>query len=88
MLLVALAASAAAQRPSAPAQAVPAQDTVSRNEQRDDPRPAPARAEGEGPFTRLIVRGATLIDGYGGPPRGPVDIVIEVSPTWAIPASR
>jgi imidazolonepropionase-like amidohydrolase len=50
---------------------------VSRNEQRDDPRPAPARAEGEGPFTRLIVRGATLIDGYGGPPRGPVDIVIE-----------
>jgi imidazolonepropionase-like amidohydrolase len=43
----------------------------------DDPRPAPARREGEGPFTRLIVRGVTLIDGTGGPPRGPIDIVIE-----------
>ena len=42
-----------------------------------DPRPAPARAEGEGPFDRLIIRNATLIDGTGAPPRGPVDIVIE-----------
>ena len=25
----------------------------------------------------MIIRGATLIDGTGGPPRGPVDIVIE-----------
>jgi imidazolonepropionase-like amidohydrolase len=47
------------------------------NERREDPRPAPARREGEGPFQRLIIRGATLIDGAGGPPRGPVDIVIE-----------
>jgi imidazolonepropionase-like amidohydrolase len=39
--------------------------------------PAPARDEGEGPFDRLIIRGATLIDGTGGPPRGPVDIVVE-----------
>jgi hypothetical protein len=38
---------------------------------------APARAEGEGPFDRLIIRGGTLIDGTGAPPRGPVDIVIE-----------
>ncbi len=38
---------------------------------------APPRAEGEGPFTRLILRGATLIDGTGAPPVGPVDIVIE-----------
>src|SRR5262245_25186973 len=38
---------------------------------------APARAEGEGPFTRLILRGATVIDGTGAPARGPVDIVIE-----------
>ena len=45
----------------------------------DDPRPAPDRrtGEGEGPFQRLIIRGATLIDGVGGPPRGPVDIVVE-----------
>ncbi len=41
--------------------------------------PAPDRRpdEGEGPFERLIIRGATLIDGTGAPPMGPVDIVIE-----------
>jgi imidazolonepropionase-like amidohydrolase len=39
--------------------------------------PAPPRAEGEGPFARLILRGATLVDGTGAPPIGPVDIVIE-----------
>ncbi|MEO5790203.1 amidohydrolase family protein [Gelidibacter sp.] len=33
--------------------------------------------EGEGPYDRLIIRGATLIDGTGGPPAGPVDIIIE-----------
>src|SRR5687767_15986184 len=32
--------------------------------------------EGEGPFRRLVIRGATLIDGTGAPPRGPVDIVV------------
>jgi len=37
----------------------------------------PARAEGEGPFEKLILRGATVIDGTGAPPYGPVDIVIE-----------
>jgi len=42
-----------------------------------DAAPAPNRAEGEGPFDRLIIRGATLIDGTGSPPRGPVDIVVE-----------
>ncbi|MBK6488428.1 MAG: amidohydrolase [Gemmatimonadetes bacterium] len=42
-----------------------------------DADPAPRRAEGDGPFDRLIIRGATLIDGQGGPPRGPVDIVVE-----------
>src|SRR5579872_2747368 len=39
--------------------------------------PAPPRAEGEGPFKRLILRGVTLIDGTGAPAMGPVDIVIE-----------
>lgn len=38
---------------------------------------APARSEGEGPFSRLIIRGATLINGNGAPPTGPVDIVVE-----------
>ncbi|MGE0442878.1 MAG: amidohydrolase family protein [Gemmatimonadales bacterium] len=42
-----------------------------------DASPAPRRAEGEGPFDRLIIRGVTLVDGNGAPPRGPVDIVIE-----------
>ncbi len=41
--------------------------------------PAPDRRadEGEGPFDRLVIRGATIIDGTGAPPQGPVDIVIE-----------
>ena len=46
----------------------------------DDPPsmiPAPDRSEGEGPFERLIIRGAILIDGTGAPPIGPVDIVVE-----------
>ncbi|KPK61869.1 MAG: hypothetical protein AMS21_08755, partial [Gemmatimonas sp. SG8_38_2] len=34
-------------------------------------------SEGEGPFERLIIRGAIVIDGTGGPPQGPKDIVIE-----------
>lgn len=38
---------------------------------------APDRAEGDGPYSQLIIRGATLIDGTGSPPIGPVDIVIE-----------
>ncbi len=48
-------------------------------EKKDDEsiQPAPPRAEGEGPFKRLILRGAILIDGTGAPPIGPVDIVIE-----------
>jgi hypothetical protein len=39
--------------------------------------PAPARAEGEGPWSQLILRGVTVIDGTGAPAVGPVDIVIE-----------
>ncbi len=41
--------------------------------------PAPDRPEGEGlgPYDRLVIRGATLIDGTGAPPFGPVDIVVE-----------
>lgn len=33
--------------------------------------------EGDGPHQRLILRGVTVIDGTGAPPRGPMDIVIE-----------
>ena len=41
--------------------------------------PAPDRkgGEGEGPYPRLIIRGATIVDGTGSPPRGPIDLVIE-----------
>jgi len=31
----------------------------------------------EGPFSQLIIRGITLINGDGAPPRGPMDIVVE-----------
>ena len=32
--------------------------------------------EGEGPYRRLVIRGAMVIDGSGAPPAGPVDIVL------------
>lgn len=38
---------------------------------------APVVKEGEGPWSQLILRGATLINGNGAPPVGPVDIVVE-----------
>lgn len=51
--------------------------TDAEKSERKEVLPAPARAEGEGPFERLILRGAMLVDGTGSPPIGPVDIVIE-----------
>src|SRR5262249_7454667 len=47
--------------------------------QRETLNPAPNRANGEGfgPYKTMVVRGAMLIDGAGGPPRGPVDIVVN-----------
>ena len=50
---------------------------AAQDEERETVPAAPPRAEGEGPFGRLILRGGTLIDGTGAPARGPVDIVIE-----------
>ncbi|HLU25291.1 MAG TPA: amidohydrolase family protein [Longimicrobiales bacterium] len=43
----------------------------------EPPTPARKEGEGEGPYRRLIIRGATVIDGTGAPPQGPMDIVIE-----------
>src|SRR5688500_7309448 len=42
-------------------------------------RPAPNRrpGEGDGPHQMLVIRGAILIDGTGGPARGPVDITVR-----------
>lgn len=34
-------------------------------------------SEGVGPFNTLLIKGATLIDGSGAPPEGPVDIVVK-----------
>ena len=63
------------------------QDSYAQEEQKEEtppPRPrgvlaAPDRGpdEGAGPFDRLIIRGVTMIDGTGGPPRGPVDVIVE-----------
>lgn len=39
--------------------------------------PARVVGEGDGPYGQLIIRGVTLINGNGAPPRGPVDIVVE-----------
>jgi hypothetical protein len=38
---------------------------------------SPDRKEGDGPYSQLIIRGVTLINGNGAPPIGPVDIVVE-----------
>jgi imidazolonepropionase-like amidohydrolase len=58
--------------------ALPASDQLMAQREREVPH-APDRAtdEGEGPFERLIIRGAIVIDGTGGPPRGPMDVVVE-----------
>ena len=37
----------------------------------------PPRAEGQGQYDQLIIRGAYLIDGTGAPATGPVDVVVE-----------
>lgn len=37
----------------------------------------PERSEGDGPYDRLILRGAYMIDGTGAPTQGPVDVVVE-----------
>lgn len=59
---------------------------------------SPEVKEGMGPYTQLIIRGVTLVNGTGAPPFGPVDIVVEQnrivqiqivgSPGMAIAADR
>ena len=41
------------------------------------PTPASQPGEAAGPYTTLVIRGATIITGNGGPPYGPADIVIH-----------
>ena len=42
-----------------------------------EPVPDRLAQEGEGPFDKLLIRGATVIDGTGAPPAGPIDILVE-----------
>src|ERR687884_169463 len=68
---------ALAQAPAQPQ--TPTQPLSEATLQRDPLTPAPNRASGEGfgPYKAMVIRGAMLIDGTGGPPRGPVDIVVN-----------
>jgi imidazolonepropionase-like amidohydrolase len=50
---------------------------VAQEEETLQPAPPRGRDEGAGPFGTLVIRGATLIDGSGAEPEGPVDIVVE-----------
>ena len=59
-------------------QAAPAAPAAqARGRQGDTPAPARKAGEGQGPFKKMVIRGVTLIDGTGGPPLSPMDIVIE-----------
>ncbi len=51
--------------------------TTAAKAQDEKVKKAPEIKEGEGPYTQLIIRGVTLIDGTGAPPLGPVDIVVK-----------
>jgi hypothetical protein len=65
-----------AQAPTpAPAPAAAAQGRQARPG--DTPAPAGKPGDRQGPFRRMVLRGVTLIDGTGGPPLSPMDIVIE-----------
>ena len=60
-----------AQQPPAAAQpAAPAREPLAAAPNR---RPD----EGKGPFKTLVIRGVTVIDGSGGPPAGPMDVVVQ-----------
>src|SRR3954466_3107682 len=52
--------------------------------------PAPNRRsdEGRGPFPRLVIQNAIVIDGTGGPPRGPMNITIEGNRITAVGGGR
>lgn len=38
--------------------------------------PIPARAQGDGPYQRLVLRNVTIVNGTGAPAQGPFDIVL------------
>jgi imidazolonepropionase-like amidohydrolase len=50
----------------------------------DSAAPARKQGDGVGPFNKMVIRGVTLIDGTGGPPLSPMDIVIEGNKITAV----
>ena len=50
---------------------------ISLSAQQMNPTPNRQAGDGEGPFERLVIRGITVIDGTGAPPRGPMDVVVQ-----------
>ncbi|MFM8533469.1 MAG: hypothetical protein ACKOEC_07735 [Acidimicrobiia bacterium] len=50
---------------------------VTLSAQQMSPTPNRGAGDGEGPFERLVIRGVTVIDGTGAPPRGPMDVVVQ-----------
>jgi hypothetical protein len=76
LLAACCVAAGAQEKPGAKTAASPAAPASSQEKPKEVPK-APPRAEGEGPYSRLILRGVTVIDGTGAPPFGPVDVVIE-----------
>ena len=75
--------------PAVPVQAQTAAPAAAPVKPRASAVAAPARqpGEGAGPFRKMVIRGVTLIDGSGAPPRGPVDVVVENNIITAIEAA-
>jgi len=75
--LIAFGLAAFAAPPAAESPKTPEKKAEKKKDESILPAPPRRADEGTGPYDRLILRGATLIDGTGAPPVGPVDIVIE-----------
>jgi imidazolonepropionase-like amidohydrolase len=75
--LVGTAALALATAGTAHGQPAPAAETAAAQRPAAVGAPARRAGEGQGPFRKMVVRGVTVIDGTGSPPRGPIDIVVE-----------
>ena len=76
-LLLFLAVGSAQTPPATQAPAASAQARQGGRGAGDTPAPARKAGEGQGPFKKMVIRSVTLIDGTGGPPLSPMDIVIE-----------
>jgi imidazolonepropionase-like amidohydrolase len=69
----------AAHTPAAEQQPPARQGAAAPAPQRENLKGAPDRRpdEGKGPFKTLAIRGVTVIDGTGGPPAGPMDVIVS-----------